>query len=105
MKNSTLDTGNNETLARGVFAEPDGTFLAMTFTRSRTFKTRAGADRWYARQLGADNARAMVGCACYHDGEHGVIVDTDLTSYEVPMLRVKFGERIATLRPSEIGAR
>ncbi len=45
----TLSTGNNETLSRGVFPQPDGTFLALTFTRSKTFRTRLGAERWLAR--------------------------------------------------------
>lgn len=45
MKNETINLGNNETVSRGVFAQDDGTFLAMTFTQSKTFKTRAGAER------------------------------------------------------------
>lgn len=46
--NKTIDMGNNETASRGVFPQADGTFLAMTFTKSRTFKTFAGARRWLA---------------------------------------------------------
>lgn len=46
MKTTTLDLGNNETVSRGIFPQADGTFLAMTFTRSKTFKTLAGATRW-----------------------------------------------------------
>ena len=42
----TIDLGNNETVSRGVFPQADGTFLAMTFTTSKTFKTLAGAVRW-----------------------------------------------------------
>lgn len=47
-----LDLGNNETLSRGVFAQADGSFLALAFTVSKTFKTRAGAERWLARRVG-----------------------------------------------------
>ena len=49
VKNRTIDTGNNESLSRGVYEQVDGTFLALTFTESKTFKTRAGAERWFAR--------------------------------------------------------
>lgn len=52
MTNETIDMGNNETLSRGVFPQADGTFLAITFTRSRSFKTHAGAERWFASQTG-----------------------------------------------------
>lgn len=44
---TTLDLGNNEQLSAGIFPQADGTFLAMTFTRSKTFKTLAGAARWF----------------------------------------------------------
>jgi len=44
----TLDLGNAETLTRGVFRQGDGSWLALTFTRSKGFKTEAGARRWYA---------------------------------------------------------
>jgi hypothetical protein len=50
MKNETLDLGNNETLSRGVFPQNDGTFLALTYSTSKTFKTEAGANRWLARR-------------------------------------------------------
>ena len=46
MTNETMQLGNGETVSRGVFAQLDGTFLAMTFTRSRTFKTSRGAYAW-----------------------------------------------------------
>ena len=52
MKRETIDLGNNESLSRGVFPQRDGTFLALTFSRSKTFKTRKGAERWYARATG-----------------------------------------------------
>jgi len=45
----SIDLGNNENLKSGVFPAGNGTWLAMTFTRSKTFKTEAGARRWYAR--------------------------------------------------------
>lgn len=48
----TLDLGNNEQVSRGVFPNEDGTFTAMTFTKSKTFKTPGGAQKWYARQTG-----------------------------------------------------
>ena len=44
-----LDMGNNERLSAGVFPQRDGTFLAMTFAHSKYFKTRNGAERWFAR--------------------------------------------------------
>ncbi len=43
-----IDLGNNESLSRGVFKNSDGTFTALTFTASKTFKTYAGAVRWLA---------------------------------------------------------
>lgn len=46
----TLDTGNNESLVRGIAANQDGTYTALTFTQSKTFKTRAGAEKWLARR-------------------------------------------------------
>ena len=47
----TLDLGNNEQISRGVTPNSDGTFTALTFTQSKTFKTRHGAERWLARKL------------------------------------------------------
>jgi len=47
-----LDLGNNESLVRGVFPNTDGTFTALTFTASKTFKTQAGALRWIAKRIG-----------------------------------------------------
>ena len=51
-RTETIDLGNNESMSRGIFPQRDGTFLAMTFSRSKTFKTRKGAERWYARATG-----------------------------------------------------
>ncbi len=48
----TLDLGNNETVSTGVTDNKDGTFTATTFTKSRTFKTEGGANRWYQKQIG-----------------------------------------------------
>lgn len=50
--NKQINTGNNETLSRGVFKNNDGTWTAMTFSQSKTFKTEAGAARWYAARNG-----------------------------------------------------
>ena len=48
----TIDLGNNESAKSGVIPQRDGTFLALTFTRSRYFKTIKGAERWHARNTG-----------------------------------------------------
>lgn len=47
---TTLNTSNNESLVKGVFANEDGTFTALTFTQSKTFKTEAGARRWLVKR-------------------------------------------------------
>lgn len=49
--NSTYDMGNNETAKIGVFPNGNGTFTAMTFTKSKEFKTQSGAAKWLNRQL------------------------------------------------------
>ncbi len=46
----TLDIGNGETISSGITKNSDGTFTAMTFTQSKTFKTLKGAERWLARK-------------------------------------------------------
>ena len=46
----TLNTGNNESLVKGVFANNDGTFTAVTFSQSKTFKTAKGAEKWLAKR-------------------------------------------------------
>ena len=48
----TIDLGNNEAVSTGVFPQTDGTYLAMTATRSKSFKTEAGAQRWLDRARG-----------------------------------------------------
>jgi hypothetical protein len=45
----TQDQGNNETISRGIF-ELHGRFTALTFAESKTFKTRAGAEKWLAKR-------------------------------------------------------
>ncbi|EAN3267095.1 DUF1391 family protein [Salmonella enterica] len=45
----SIDLGNNESVVYGVFPNNDGTFTAMTYTKSKTFKSEAGARRWLAR--------------------------------------------------------
>lgn len=46
----TLNTGNNESLVKGVVANNDGTFTALTFTQSKTFKTLNGAKKWLEKR-------------------------------------------------------
>ena len=45
-----IDLGNNETISKGIFKNADGTFTALTFSSSKTFKTYAGAVRWLAKK-------------------------------------------------------
>jgi len=42
----TVDMGNNETISRGIANNDDGTFLAMTFTKSKDFKSLKAAEKW-----------------------------------------------------------
>jgi hypothetical protein len=59
MSTTKLDLGNNETISQGIVRNSDGTFLALTFTQSKEFKTRKGAERWLARRgLNPDGSRA-----------------------------------------------
>jgi hypothetical protein len=48
-----IEFKGTDSLRREVFQNNDGTFTAMTFTRSKTFKTKAGAVRWLARAIAA----------------------------------------------------
>jgi len=48
----TIELGNNESASTGIIAERDGSFTAMTFTKSKNFKTESGARKWYARMTG-----------------------------------------------------
>jgi hypothetical protein len=46
----TIDLGNNEQASRGVFPAGDGTFTAVSFSRSKGgFKTQRGAQGWLDR--------------------------------------------------------
>lgn len=47
-----INLGNNESISRGITRNADGTFTAVTFSASKTFKTQAGAIRWLAKRLG-----------------------------------------------------
>jgi len=42
----TLDLGNNESVSKGVFKNNDGTYTALTFSKSKEFKTLKGAEKW-----------------------------------------------------------
>lgn len=44
------NSGNNESLKQGMVNNADGTYTAMTFTQSKTFKTKAGAVKWLAQR-------------------------------------------------------
>ena len=46
----TIDTGNNESLRRGITQETDGTYTAVSFSASKNFKTIKGAEKWLARR-------------------------------------------------------
>jgi hypothetical protein len=48
----TLDLGNNEQISRGITKNSDGTFTAMTFSQSKTFKTEKGAQKWLKKRIG-----------------------------------------------------
>lgn len=46
-----LDLGNNEALSTGIAKNSDGTYTALTFTQSKTFKTVKGAEKWLAKRV------------------------------------------------------
>lgn len=48
----TLDLGNNKTISNGIAKNSDGTFTALTFSQSKTFKTLKGAEKWLAKRNG-----------------------------------------------------
>ena len=62
------DMGNNETVSTGIFEQRDGTFLAMTFSASKCFKTRKGAERWLARCGYAPNGERLLTSGGCDDG-------------------------------------
>ena len=43
-----ISLGNNETISRSISRNTDGSFTAVTFSASRTFRTYAGAVKWMA---------------------------------------------------------
>tara|TARA_R110000868_G_scaffold31234_1_gene114591 strand:- start:1157 stop:1321 length:165 start_codon:yes stop_codon:yes gene_type:complete len=47
----TINLGNNESLTRGITRNNDGTFTAVTFSASRTFKTQSGAVKWLTARI------------------------------------------------------
>ncbi|WNN50716.1 DUF1391 family protein [Hafnia alvei] len=47
--NTSYDLNNNESVKTGVFPNDNGTFTAMTFTKSKDFKTMRGAVAWFNR--------------------------------------------------------
>ena len=49
VENVTIDLGNGESKSAGVFEVPEG-FLAMTFSRSKTFRSRKMAEAWFKRE-------------------------------------------------------
>jgi hypothetical protein len=53
MSNTTtrINLGNNEIISRGISQNSDGTFTAVTFSASKTFKTQSGAIKWLAARL------------------------------------------------------
>jgi hypothetical protein len=46
-----IETGNNESVVRGISKNSDGTFTAVTFSQSKTFKTLKGAQKWMAAKF------------------------------------------------------
>lgn len=51
----TIDLNNNESLVSGVFPNHDGSFTAMTFSKSKTFKTETSANSWLKRNTEEDD--------------------------------------------------
>lgn len=41
-----IELGNNEVISRNISRNADGTFTAVTFSASRSFKTYKGAVKW-----------------------------------------------------------
>ena len=55
-----IDLGNNESLVCGVFPNQDGTFTAMTYTKSKTFKTETGARRWLEKHTVSSRLKRLL---------------------------------------------
>ena len=49
MSTQTIDLGNNESVSKGVYKNNNGTYTAMTFSKSKDFKTLKGAQKWLAK--------------------------------------------------------
>ncbi len=47
---TTMELGNNERISRSITKNSDGTFTAVTFSTSKTFKTYAGAVKWMSNR-------------------------------------------------------
>lgn len=45
----SIQLGNNEHISRGIIMNSDGTYTALTFSKSRDFKTKKGAEKWLSR--------------------------------------------------------
>ena len=54
--NKIIYQENNESVALGVFENNDGTFTAMTYSQSKTFKTLNGAKKWYENKTGKSSS-------------------------------------------------
>lgn len=79
--NYTQDMGNNESLTRGLFPQAGGDFVAMTFSESKTFKTRAGAERWLAVR-GLDASGRSIEEQAEEEAETGETSPFVTTNYE-----------------------
>lgn len=51
MKNQTKIYDQDGNITIGVIDHMDGTFTAMTYSQSKTFKTFKGADKWLQKYL------------------------------------------------------
>ena len=47
--NTTIGRGKNEQIGWGIYRKNDGTYTAMTLTKSKDFKTLKGAQKWMSR--------------------------------------------------------
>ncbi len=80
----TQDMGNNESLTRGLFPQANGEFLAMTFSESKTFKSRVGAVCWLAVR-GLDEAGRKI--------EEQQIEEESATGEPSPFVTVDYQEQ------------
>ncbi|HEX2679614.1 MAG TPA: DUF1391 family protein [Polyangiales bacterium] len=51
-KTRTVDMGNSESVTLGVVKQTDGTYLALTYSRSKSFKRERNAWAWYRAAMG-----------------------------------------------------